>query len=170
MTVEAMPIPPVRITYQPWVIPTVRRVLEGYLEGMPTASRLREIEEDVRAKRAGWKPGKEAYELLDRLRAFVGHRVRIQFWDPIMHHDSLDEAPFPLEADCLDVVELDDGEFPQAYVVVANQGEIVTPGGFSSHKRLVVRADVPHALAPVAELYEVAMAPRPRKPGADGAP
>lgn len=148
-------IPPVRITSQPWLVPTG----PVYLEGRPTEEERRANEEEVREQRASWKPGEEAYELLDRLRAFVGHRVTIQFWDPIMHYDFLDEAPFPLEADCLDVVELMDGEFPQAYLVIGNEREIPTEGGFSSRKRLVVRDDVPHPLAPVAAIFEVELAP-----------
>lgn len=165
MTGMTPPVPSVVITSQPWRVPAG----PVYLEGRPTEEQRLATEAEVREQRACWKPGKEAYELLDRLRAFVGHRVRIQFWDTIMHYLD-DEAPFPLEADCLDVVELevelDDGVYPQAYLVVANEVEIHVPGGFS-RDGLLVRSDLPHALAPVAAMYEVSMAPSP-DPGAGG--
>ena len=47
--------------------------------------------------------------LVEKLKAFVGTRVGIQFWDSIMFMLD-DEGPFPLEGDCKDVVLLQEGE------------------------------------------------------------
>ena len=93
-------------------------------------------------------------QLLEQLKVYIGHRVQIQFWDPIMY--MLDEeGPFPLEADCKDVVLLQDGEFLQAYLVVDSIREILTPEGYSPLGFLCRRDNIVGQLASLSELYEI---------------
>jgi hypothetical protein len=91
---------------------------------------------------------------VEQLKVFTGFRVQIQLWDPIMYILE-DEGPFPLEADCKDVVVLQDSEFLQAYVVVDNIKEIPTPGGYSPHYHLVSRDNTHDLLIPLSKIYEI---------------
>lgn len=96
--------------------------------------------------------------LVEKLKAFVGARVGIQFWSSIMYMLD-DEGPFPLEGDCKDVVLLQDGEFLQAYLIVENTREVPTSNGYSPMGYLTTRSDVAGLLAPLADLYEIWLLP-----------
>ena len=60
-----------------------------------------------------------------------------------------------MEADCKDVVLMQDGEILQAYLVVDNAHEIPTPEGYSSLRYLISRDNIVGQLAPLSELYEI---------------
>lgn len=139
-----------------WKVPSVERAFDGWLEGAPTEEQRRESERSVMEERSNWKPGDQAWQMLEDLKAFIGHRVIIQFWDPIMF--MLDEGPSPLEVDCLDVVTLPCGEFTQAYLVLDCARERPGPDTYSPLCFLIERPDSGHRLAPVSELYQIWLA------------
>lgn len=135
-------------------MPRHERAFDGMIAGRPSEEKRRQYVEEALRKRAAWKPSKEAMQLVEQLKAYIGCRVQIQFWDPIMYMLD-DEGPFPLEADCKDVVLLQEGEFLQAYLVVDSIREIPTPGGYSPHRYLRTRDNITGQLAPLSELYEI---------------
>lgn len=138
-----------------WRVPSVERAFEGWLVGKPTEEQRRQRTEEVLRKRAAWKPNEEAMQAVKRLRGYLGCRLRIQFWDHIMNWLE-EEGPFPLEADCKDVVILQEGEFPQAYLVIDNILEIPTPEGYSPQRHFLKnREGIPGQLAPLAEFCEI---------------
>ena len=140
-----------------WLVPSVGRAFEGWLEGRPTNEQRQQREEEVRQERLAWRPSDEAYQLVEQLKALIGYRIRIQFWDPIMF--VLDEeGPFPFEADCLDVVILHDGEFPQAYIQIGNGKELPNRDGYSPANFIEHREESKIYLAPVAEVHNVTLA------------
>ena len=150
------PAKPIKITVNinHWRVPSIERAFDGWLEGKPSEEERRQCIEETLRERAAWKPSKEAMQLLEQLKVYIGHRVQIQFWDPIMY--MLDEeGPFPLEADCKDVVLLQDGEFLQAYLVVDSIREILTPEGYSPLGFLCRRDNIVGQLASLSELYEI---------------
>lgn len=144
----------ITITTSHWRVPSVERAFDGWIEGKPSEEERRQCIEEALRKRASWKPNKEAMQLVEQLKAYVRCRIQIQFWDPIMYMLE-DEGPFPLQADCKDVVLLQDGEFLQAYLVVDNIREIPTPDGYSPLRYLGSRDNIVGQLAPLSELYEV---------------
>ena len=137
-----------------WKIPSVEHALAGWLEGRPTEQQKEEARERARDERATWKPGKEAFDLVDQLKAFAGLRVRVQFWDSIMSMLE-DEGPYPLEGNCSDVVILSRDEFPQAYLVVDNLREVPTSDGYSQLGYLEKTESGKGRLAPVADISAV---------------
>lgn len=144
------------VNVNPWRVPSIERALDGWLEGTPSEEERLQALTVASQKRADWKPSEEGWKLVDQLKSYVGFRVRIQFWDPIMR--LLDEGPFPLEADCMGVVVLQDGEFLQAYIEVTNTVDIPAADGYSPQGYLARRIESSHQLAPVAELYEITVA------------
>lgn len=107
----------ITVTTAHWRVPSIERAFEGLIEGRPSEEQKRHIEDEVLRQRAAWKPNAEAMQLVEQLRAYIGFRAHIQFWDPVMFVLE-EEGPFPLEADCKDLVLLQDGEFQQAYLVI----------------------------------------------------
>lgn len=137
-----------------WKVPSAENALDGWLEGNPTEEEKNACIEDALSKRTNWRPSGEAIQLVEQLKTYVGLRVQIQFWDPLMYWSEA-EGPFPLEADCKDILILKDGEFQQAYLVIDNIQEIPMRDGFSSLSYLVSMEKIPGRLAPVSELYEI---------------
>ena len=136
-----------------WRVPSEEHALDGWVEGRPSDEEIEQAREQSRQARAAWKPNQEARDVVEKLKAFVGFRVRIQFWDSIMMMLD-DEGPYPLEGDCTSVViEPRDG-FPQAYLVMENVQEIPTSDGFSS-LRYVETPEKNGGLAPVAHISSV---------------
>jgi len=143
------------ITTSVWRVPSEERAFDGWMEGAPNAEERERTLEKVRVERAAWKPGKAEHEIVEQLCAFVGLRVRIQMWDPIMRWDER-EGPDPFHAVLLDVVVQDASGFPQAYLVL----DELTPARFDGGvPEFAPRSKgQPGYLAPVAELYEVEVA------------
>ena len=77
-----------------WKVPSEENALDGVVEGRPTEERVAEAREQARQERAVWKPNQEALDLVEKLKAFIGFRVRVQFWDSIMF--MLDDVPEPV--------------------------------------------------------------------------
>lgn len=144
----------ITVTTNHWRVPSAERAFDGWIEGKPSEEERRQRIEEALRERADWKPSKEAMKLVEQLKVYVGCRAQIQFWDPIMYMLE-EEGPFPLEADCKDVVLLQDGEFLQAYLVIDNIREIPTPDGYSPLRYLSCRDNIVGQLAPLSELYEI---------------
>lgn len=146
------PIDTITISHNWWRVPSAERAFSGWLEGVPTAAQHRETIEEAIAARAAWKPCAEGMQLVEKLKTFIGFRIRIQFWDPIMW--ILDtEGAYPVDADCLGVLLQKDGDFLQAYLQVKKLKEHPTPEGYLSQGYFKQQGDV--LLAPLADLYEV---------------
>jgi hypothetical protein len=137
-----------------WKVPSADNALDGWIEGNPSEEEKNKAIEEALSKRADWKPSEEAMQLVEQLKAYIGLRVQIQFWHPFMYWSEV-EGPYPLEADCKDVVILQDGEFQQAYLVIDSIQEIPMRDGHSSLEYLVSRDEILGKLAPVSELYEI---------------
>ena len=142
------------INYNHWRVPSVEGALSGILEG-PSEARRQEIVTEAITARAAWKPSAEGMQLVEQLKAFVGSRVQIQFWDSIMFWLE-EEGPFPAEADCVGVALLQDGDFLQAYLLVRNVKEIPNKDGYSPNCYFQQRADCHHMHASLADVYSVA--------------
>jgi len=150
-----------RIGTNPWEVPSEEHALDGWVEGIPTKRQKDAALAQARKDRAAWKPSKEALDLVEQLKAFVGFRVQIQFWDSIMLMLD-DEGPFPLEGDCTGVVILPRDGFPQAYLVMNNVLEIPTPHGFSSLRFLEKPESGTGSLAAVAGICSVSVVELPK--------
>lgn len=137
-----------------WKVPSPERVLDGWLEGRPTEEELNRARKEALEARAVWKPSEEGMRLVEQLKAFIGTRVKIQFWDSIMLMLE-DEGPYPLEGVCRDVLLSQQGEFLQAYIALDNVKEIRTTDGYSSLGYLVTLGNIPGQLAPLSAIYEV---------------
>jgi hypothetical protein len=112
-----------------------------YLEGGPSPEQREREEAAARTALALWKPGPEAFEMLDRLRLAVGHTVVVQGWDPIMFMMD-DEGPYPVQARCVDIVVRDDAEGrPRAYLVLENASTVATPNGYEAADLLIRSED-----------------------------
>jgi len=68
-----------------WRVPSEEHAFDGWLEGSPTPDERATILAEVRRKRETWAPSKEAWGQLRDLEHFIGRRVRLKFWDKIMH-------------------------------------------------------------------------------------
>ena len=137
-----------------WQVPSEENALEGVVEGRPTEQRVAELRAQARRERAVWKPNQEALELVEKLKAFVGFRIRVQFWHPIMF--MLDEeGPYPLEGDCMGVVVEPRDGFPQAFLAMDNVLEVPTSDGFSSLRYLEKSKSGTGQLAPLAHTCRV---------------
>jgi hypothetical protein len=146
-------------TRRAWWVPSEGRAFEGWLEGRPTEAQRTATIARARQQRAAWKPNAQAWDQLVQLQAFVGLRVRIQFWNPVMFMLNEDEWPHPVEADCEGVVTLVEEGFLQPFLLLRDPVEIKT-GGCSGLSYLVERAEITCKLAPVAEIYEIETVPR----------
>ena len=144
-----------------WKIPSEEDALDGWLEGRPTKRQKEAAIAQAREERAAWKPSQAALELVEQLKAFVGFRIRIQFWDSIMFMLD-DEGPFPLEGDCTGVVVVPRDGFPQAYLVIDNVLQIPTPNGFSALSKLEKPEAGSGSLAPVALVCSVSVVDQPK--------
>ena len=100
-----------------------------YVEGRPSPSERARQEAETRAARASWKPGAEAFAMLESLRCLVGREVLIQAWDAFMFYIA-DEGPYPVRGRCLEVVTREDSEgHLRAYLVLENPEFVPTPNG-----------------------------------------
>jgi len=113
-----------------WRVPSEARAFDGWLEGRPTLAQRTAILAEVAASRENWTPNSEAWIQLRDLERFIGQRVRIQFWDPIMFLLE-DEGPFPVLADCQGIVLLRREGFLQAYLVLDRLEELPNSSGCS---------------------------------------
>ncbi len=123
------------------------------LEGCPSPEERERDEAEARARREVWEPGPEAFELVEQLKRFVGRRVVIQGWDPIMFLLD-DEGPCPVRASCVDVI-LRKGPTGhlRAYLVLENPSEMKTAIGSSGLAQLA--PDGERWLFALDQLYEV---------------
>jgi hypothetical protein len=145
----------VRFEHRAWQIPSEARALEGVVEGAPIESMRNDAIERARRERASWQPDTEAWQQLIELHAFIGKRIRIQFFDPgTMYMLNEDEWPHPVEGDCLGIVTLCDDRHLQPFLLLGNPSERPV-GGSSGLSRLRSRNSFSYRLAPVADIYEV---------------
>ena len=116
------------ISSNPWKLPDV----PIYLEGRPSNKKLERDRRESAAARAAWSPSREAFELLDQLRPFVGSKVLIQCWDPIMFLLE-EEGPYPIRATCMNVItRKDDAGFLRAYLVLQDPKSVPTRDEYDS--------------------------------------
>ena len=132
-----------------WRVPSEARAFDGWLEGRPTRAQRTAILAEVAASRENWTPNSEAWSQLRDLERFIGQRVRIQFWDPIMHLLE-DEGPDPVLADCQGIVLLRREGFLQAYLILDRVEELPNSSGFLKRD-----SELGCTLAPIAELLEI---------------
>jgi hypothetical protein len=120
------------IDINPWALPSPPL----HFEGRPSQEERAREEAEAAAQRASWTPGPRALALLDELQAFVGQRVVIQGWDPIMYWME-DEGPHPIIATCTGTLTRVDGGHLRAYLVLQDPVERPTPRGTSGLAQLV---------------------------------
>ena len=144
----------ITISHNYWRVPSVQGAFSGILEGIPTPEQRREMIEAAEAARTSWKPSPEGMQLVERLKFFVGYRIRLQFWDSIMWMCE-EEAPFPVHANCIGVMLLQDGDFLQAYIEVSNLQEYPTVEGYSPQGYFQKKEGSDNLLAPLADIYSV---------------
>lgn len=137
-----------------WRIPSEVRAFEGWLEGSPTQEQKTARLAEVARQRENWVPNNEAWGSLQDLECFIGQRVRVQFWDPIMFLLD-DEGPYPVHADCLGIVLLRQESFLQAYLILDRIEEYPTERGSSPKKFLKLESELNVTLASVGELLEL---------------
>ena len=148
------PLDEIRINRSLWTVPSAERALDGWLEGKPSEEQTRVAIATALAARASWKPSKQGLELVAQLKALIGWRIQIQFWDPIMSILE-DEGPFPLDGDCTDVLLLQSGDFLQAYIALKNAQEVPNADGYSPLRCLRSVDGVAHRLAPLSAIYAI---------------
>lgn len=119
------------ITNNHWCVPSESRAFDGWIEGRPTEQQKQEVLEATRIARAAWKPSEEGFALVEQIKGFVGSRIEVQFWDPIMFMLE-DEGPYPVLADLVRVMLREDQGFLQAYLELANPREIPNSDGYSA--------------------------------------
>ena len=136
-----------------WRVPSEDRALDGWLEGSPTPEQHAALIAEVARERENWKPNAQAWGQLRDLEDFIGQRVRIQFWDPIMLLLD-DEGPNPMVADCRGIAILRDENFLQAYLILDSIEEGPNLSGYSS-RYLKRQSDAGLTLAPIAEVAEI---------------
>jgi len=136
-----------------WKIPSEKNAFDTWIEGRPTEEERQKTIEAALAAREQWKPNIDGWQLVEKLTRFVGSRVRIQFWDPIMFMLD-DEGPFPVEADLVHVVIGTEDGFPQAYLRLKNLAEIPTPNGHAASRYINDDMGGCH-LASLANVYTV---------------
>jgi hypothetical protein len=86
---------------------------------------------------------------------FIGQRVCIQFWDPIMFLLE-DEGPYPMLVDCRGIALLRHEGLLQAYLILNRIEELPNSSGYSPATFLDSKKQLGFALAPIAELAELA--------------
>lgn len=108
-----------------------------HLEGRPSPLERQEEQAEAEQRRRVWRPGPEAFDLLDRLRDFVGSEVVIQGWDSIMLWLD-DEGPYPVIGRCAEVLtRTGPTGHTRAYVALRDPTERPTPHGSSGLAQLV---------------------------------
>lgn len=145
----------ITITTNHWRVPSAERALDGWLEGSPTEAEKLQVIAQAEAARAAWAPSTEAMALVEQLKAFIGSRVQIEFWDSCMWMFP-EEGPYPLVATIQGVVLLQVGEHLQAYLEVSSPIAVPTSDGYDPMVFLLKRPESSHQLAPLSELYSVA--------------
>ena len=75
----------ITVTTNHWSVPSEARAFDGWIEGRPTKQQKLEVLEAAKIARAKWKPRDEGFQLVEQLKCFVGSRIQVQFWDPIMY-------------------------------------------------------------------------------------
>jgi hypothetical protein len=143
-----------RIATAHWRVPSEEHAFDGWLEGSPTPDERATILAEVRRKRGTWAPSKEAWGQLRDLEHFIGRRVRLKFWDKIMHLLE-DEGPYPMLSDCRGIVLLRQEGFLQAYLILGRIEELPNSSGYSPAKFLESKNMPGLTLAPIAELLEI---------------
>lgn len=144
----------IKISHNPWYVPDPDHALDGWLEGGATKKEISQARAKARKERAAWQPTEEGMQLAEQMKVFIGTRVQIQFWDSCMLACD-EEAPYPLEADCKDVLLMQQGKFLQAYMVLDNVRAIPTPEGYMPRSYLIAMGGIPGQLAALANVYEV---------------
>ena len=137
-----------------WRIPSEARAFDGWLEGSPTPDQRTARLAEVARRRENWTPNSGAWSQLRDLERFIGQRVRIQFWDPIMFMLD-DEGPYPMLADCRGIVLIRDEGFPQAYLILDHVEECPNTSGYSPAGFLNRESELRLTLAPIAEVLEI---------------
>jgi hypothetical protein len=137
-----------------WRVPSEERAFEGWVEGIPTPDQRTAMLADVARRRENWRPNSEAWSQLQDLECFIGQRVCIQFWDPIIFMLE-DEGPYPVLADCQGIALFRREQFLQAYLILERIEELPSAAGSSPAKFLQRDNKLGCALAPIAELYEI---------------
>jgi hypothetical protein len=138
-----------------WRVPSEARAFDGWLEGNPTQEQRIAVLAEVARQRENWIPSSEAWSQVRDLERFIGQRVRIQFWDPIMFLLE-EEGPYPMLADCRGIALLRHLRFLQAYLILDCIEELPNSSGYSPAGFLVSKKERSLTLAPIAELAEVA--------------
>jgi hypothetical protein len=151
----------ITVTKNHWCVPNEARAFDGWMEGRPTEMQKQEVLEAARIARAAWKPSDEGFELVEQLKGFVGSRVQVQFWDPIMFMLE-DEGPFPIQADLVKVMLQEDEGFLQAYLVLTNFTEISTKDGYSAMGFIGKTDSDGNCLASLADIYRISRDASPR--------
>jgi hypothetical protein len=100
-----------------WRVPSEERAFDGWLEGSPTPDQRTARLAEVARRRENWTPNSEAWSQLRDLERFIGQRVCMQFWDPIMFLLE-EEGPYPMLADCQGIILLRREQFLQAYLIL----------------------------------------------------
>lgn len=142
------------ITKNHWCVPSEARAFDGWIEGKPTEQQKQAALEAARIARAAWKPCEEAFALVEQFRVFVGSRIQVQFWDPIMFMLE-DEGPYPTQADLVRVTLREDEGFLQAYLELANLTEIPNQDGYSAAGFFGKSDPDGHYLASLADIYRI---------------
>jgi hypothetical protein len=137
-----------------WLVPSVSTTFAGWLEGDPTPVERDAAIQQTLKKRINWKPSKEAWELLETLKGFIGFRVRISYWVSDMWLDG-DEAPAPIEANCTGLLTSEEDGFVQPFLQVDTVTEVKLQNPFSSSSFLRLSLLGETLLAPVSGLYQV---------------
>jgi hypothetical protein len=137
-----------------WRVPSEGRAFDGWLEGRPTADQRTTILSAVARERENWAPNSEAWGQLRELERFVGQRVCIQFWDPIVLLLD-DEGPCPMLADCQGIALIRREGFLQAYLMLDRIEECPDVPGYLPAKFLEQEDTLGCTLAPIAEVAEI---------------
>jgi hypothetical protein len=137
-----------------WRVPSEDRAFDGWLEGRPTPDERTAVLTSVARERENWAPNSEAWGQLRELERFVGQRVCIQFWDPIMLLLE-EEGPYPMLADCQGMALIRREGYLQAYLILDRIEECPNESGYSPAKFLERENKLGCTLAPIAELAEI---------------
>lgn len=142
------------ITENLWLVPSVSKTFDSWLEGNPTSAETDAAIQETEERRKNWKPSKEAWELLETLKKFIGFRVLITYWSSEMWMDE-DEGPAPIEANCTGLVTSEEDGFIQPFLQVDTVTEVKLQDPFSSSSFLRPSQHDETLLAPVSGLYQV---------------
>jgi hypothetical protein len=137
-----------------WRVPSEARAFDGWLEGSPTPDQRAATLAEVARRRETWTPNSEAWGQLRDVERFIGQRVCIQFWDPIMFLLE-DEGPYPVLADCQGIALLRRERFLQAYLILDRIEERPNVPGYSPARFLERDSKLGWTLAPIAEVAEI---------------